>query len=130
MAAKHILVKVLSALEVEEKMELGLCFLCDEPFTLEHQLLHKNIRISVVDVDEEVEPDCESPSQQMNFSRVDEMVQDDESLQLLLDRQTPTTLPPKSHIQPQHKCSSITIPTKSSIPHQFNSVFLQPIEVR
>lgn len=28
--------KILSALEVADKIELGLCILCDESFTLEH----------------------------------------------------------------------------------------------
>lgn len=49
----------MGAMEVEEKMEMGICFLYDEPFTLEHQLLHhKNIQIIVMD-EEEIEPEIE-----------------------------------------------------------------------
>lgn len=56
MATKYKVVTTLGAMEVEESMEMGLCFLCDEPFTLEHQLLHhKNIKIIVMD-EEEIEP--------------------------------------------------------------------------
>jgi len=46
MAAKYKLMKTLSAIEVEEKMEMSLCFLCDEPLTLDHnQLKHENVKI-------------------------------------------------------------------------------------
>jgi hypothetical protein len=50
--------KTFSALEVEEKMEIGLCFLCDKPLTLDHfQLNHKKIKIVMRDIDEdEVRP--------------------------------------------------------------------------
>jgi hypothetical protein len=60
MAAKHKLVKILSAHEVEEKMEMGLCLLCDELFTPDHAMKHKRIRFKVIEMDEEVD---------MNFSQ-------------------------------------------------------------
>lgn len=37
-------------------MEMSLCFLCDEPFTMEHQSEHKNIEMFMMDVDDEGEP--------------------------------------------------------------------------
>jgi thioester reductase-like protein len=54
MVAKYKLLKTLSALEGEENMEMRLCFLCDEPITLDHyyQLKHKNIQIVLRDIDE------------------------------------------------------------------------------
>ncbi|PNX59036.1 hypothetical protein L195_g051215, partial [Trifolium pratense] len=55
MGSKHNLVKILSALDVEEKMELGLCFVCDEPFTIDHALKHKRIRFKVIEMDKEVD---------------------------------------------------------------------------
>jgi hypothetical protein len=62
-------VKILNALEVEEKMELGLCFLCDEPFTLEHQLLHKNIKIVTMDDEDDVEPEeCQEEVHQLQLN--------------------------------------------------------------
>jgi len=53
MFAKHNLMKFFSAFEVEEKMEMSLYFLCDEPFTMEHQSDRKNIKIFMMDVDDE-----------------------------------------------------------------------------
>lgn len=35
-------------------MEMGLCLLCDESFTLDHAMKHKGIRFVVIDMDEEV----------------------------------------------------------------------------
>jgi len=54
MAAKHNPMKILSAFEVGGKMEMGLCLLCDESFTLDHAMKHKGVRFIVVDLDEEV----------------------------------------------------------------------------
>ncbi|MCI16697.1 hypothetical protein A2U01_0037841, partial [Trifolium medium] len=65
MVAKYKSVNILSDLEVEEKMEMGLCFLCDEPFTMEHQLLCKNIRIFMMDDEDEGEPEHEALQQQV-----------------------------------------------------------------
>ncbi|CAJ2632745.1 unnamed protein product [Trifolium pratense] len=57
MAEKYKSVKILSAFEVEEKMELGLCLLCDEIFTRDHASKHKRIRFKVVEMDEEGDND-------------------------------------------------------------------------
>ncbi|CAJ2673208.1 uncharacterized protein LOC123900042 [Trifolium pratense] len=57
MGPKYKSVKILSAVEVEEKMEMGLCFVCNEPFTVDHALKHKGIRYKVIEMDEEVERD-------------------------------------------------------------------------
>jgi hypothetical protein len=44
MGAKYNPVKILNALDAEDKLEMGLCFICDKPFTFEHQLRHhKNV---------------------------------------------------------------------------------------
>jgi hypothetical protein len=47
--------KTLSVIEVEEKMKMGLCFLCDEHLTSDHhhQLKHKNVKIVMRDIDED-----------------------------------------------------------------------------
>ncbi|PNY00270.1 hypothetical protein L195_g023546 [Trifolium pratense] len=56
MGAKYKLVKICSVEEAEEKMEMGICFICDKPFSLEHQLMHhKNIQITMKDKDEDKE---------------------------------------------------------------------------
>ncbi|PNX90358.1 dynamin-related protein 4c-like, partial [Trifolium pratense] len=56
------ILKILSALEVEEKMERGLCLLCDELFTPDHAK-HKRIRFKVIEMDEvDVEPESEASS--------------------------------------------------------------------
>jgi hypothetical protein len=71
MAAKYKHVKSLSALEVEEKMEMGLCFLCDEPFTLEHhELKHKRIRFKVMEMDEEVDWDVSHKPSNLNCNLI------------------------------------------------------------
>jgi len=59
MAAKYKLMKTFSAIEVEEKLKMSLCFLCDEPLTLDHhQIKHKNVKIVMRDIDEDdVEPE-------------------------------------------------------------------------
>jgi hypothetical protein len=64
MAAKYKPLKVLSALKVEERMELGLCFLCDELFTLDHAMKkHKSIQVKVIEMDDEVDIDfSQNPS--------------------------------------------------------------------
>jgi len=54
MTIKHNWMKILNALEVGGKMEMGLCLLCDESFTLDHVMKHKGIRLVVIDMDEEV----------------------------------------------------------------------------
>ncbi len=56
MAFKHSYMKILNSLQVDGKIERGLCFLCDEPFTIEHQLVHKNINIFMMDIEDEEEP--------------------------------------------------------------------------
>jgi hypothetical protein len=43
MATKHKSVIILSALEVEEKMGMSFCLVCDEPFTQDRALKHKGI---------------------------------------------------------------------------------------
>jgi hypothetical protein len=59
MGAKYKLVKICSVEEAEEKMEMGICFICDKPFSVEHQLQHHtNIRITMKD-EEEVESESE-----------------------------------------------------------------------
>ncbi|KAK2438827.1 hypothetical protein QL285_023561 [Trifolium repens] len=71
MAAKYKHVKSLSALEVEEKMEMGLCFLCDEPFTLEHhEWKHKRIRFKVMEMDEEVDRDVSHKPSNLNCNLI------------------------------------------------------------
>ncbi|KEH20265.1 hypothetical protein MTR_8g070850 [Medicago truncatula] len=50
MAAKHNPMKILSAMEIEDEMKKGLCFVCDEPFILDHA---KSISFVVVEMDEE-----------------------------------------------------------------------------
>ncbi|PNY17770.1 hypothetical protein L195_g014522 [Trifolium pratense] len=45
--------KILSALELEYKMEMGLCLVCDELFTVDHARKHKGTRFVVVETDEE-----------------------------------------------------------------------------
>jgi hypothetical protein len=64
MVAKYKPVKVLSALEVEERMELGLCFLCDELFTPYHAMKkHKSIQVKVIKMDDEINMDfSQNPS--------------------------------------------------------------------
>jgi hypothetical protein len=49
MVAKHMSVKILSALEVVQKVEIGSCLVCDESFTLDHALKHKGIWFKVID---------------------------------------------------------------------------------
>ncbi|CAJ2667102.1 unnamed protein product [Trifolium pratense] len=145
MTAKHKLVKVLNALDVEDKMEMGLCFICDKPFNFEHQLWHhKNIQIVMMD-EEEVEKECESfTQQQIDFSKFDGVVHKDEAPELKLDchTATPTILLPKpqgihtfNHNTNVHEpeqiqktpSSTTTIPPKSpsltnSIPEFSNSM--------
>ncbi|PNX78086.1 hypothetical protein L195_g034061 [Trifolium pratense] len=36
-------------------MEMGLCFVCNAPFTVDHALKHKSIRFRVIEMDEEVD---------------------------------------------------------------------------
>ncbi|PNX62999.1 hypothetical protein L195_g061403, partial [Trifolium pratense] len=38
---------------VISNMEMGLCLVCDEPFTVDHARKHKGIRFVVVEMDEE-----------------------------------------------------------------------------
>ncbi|PNX73304.1 hypothetical protein L195_g029203 [Trifolium pratense] len=45
--------KILSALEVENKIAMGLCLICDESFTVDHAMKHKGIRLVVIEMDEE-----------------------------------------------------------------------------
>jgi hypothetical protein len=73
MTARYKLKKILSVMEVEEKMEMGLCFLCDEPLTLDHfQLKHTNVKIVMRDIDEdEVQAEGEDLQQQCAFSAND-----------------------------------------------------------
>ncbi|CAJ2628684.1 unnamed protein product [Trifolium pratense] len=60
MGAKYKLVKICSVEEAEEKMEMGICFICDKPFTVEHQLLHHtNIQMIVKEDEEEIDLDSE-----------------------------------------------------------------------
>ncbi|PNX97939.1 hypothetical protein L195_g021179 [Trifolium pratense] len=42
-------------MEVEEKMEMGLCLVCDKPSTLCHELKHKRIRFKVIEIDDHAE---------------------------------------------------------------------------
>lgn len=42
--------KKISALEVENEMELGLCLLCDEPLTLDHEKKYKGLGFLVIEM--------------------------------------------------------------------------------
>jgi hypothetical protein len=65
MGAKYKLVKICSVEEVEEKMEMGICFICDKPFTVEYQLLHHtNIQMIMKEDEEEIDLDGEGPTEQ------------------------------------------------------------------
>ncbi|CAJ2645523.1 unnamed protein product [Trifolium pratense] len=65
MGAKYKLVRICTVEEAEEKMEMGICFICDIPFTVEHQLLHHtNIQMIMKENEEETELDSEGPIEQ------------------------------------------------------------------
>ena len=56
-------------MEVEDEMKKGLCFVCDEPFTLDHAAKHKNISFVVVEMDEENDRDFSEKFQPEAFSK-------------------------------------------------------------
>ncbi|XP_045819251.1 uncharacterized protein LOC123912737 [Trifolium pratense] len=92
MAAKYKLVKILNVEEVEEKMEMGICFICDKPFSVEHQLLHHtNIQMIMKQNEEKTELDNEGPiEQKMNEGHGSKSA---EAYSLTTET---TTVPPKS----------------------------------
>ena len=44
--------KTLTPTYISDRRAKGLCYFCDEPFTLEHGLSHKTLQLHVMEVDE------------------------------------------------------------------------------
>jgi hypothetical protein len=67
MATKHKSVIILSALEVEEKMGMSFCLVCDEPFTQDRALKHKGIWFKAIDMNEEVDKEFSHKPSTLNI---------------------------------------------------------------
>jgi len=58
--------KTLTLTYMSERRSKGLCYFCDEPFTLAHSLTHKKLQIHVMELEEEVDSKAETSAGQHN----------------------------------------------------------------